>query len=138
MDARKGALAMANMTVFEAFPNAIETWSIIPVAYSTITGNQLDMKNAQNIDVIVDEGSSSDANQSPNYATINSDTLIYTKPSQMPTTDTSALVADYAIKSPNGKIYEITDAGLGKNQELGIVEHIELKIRQTGTNDVQS
>lgn len=138
MGARKGAPAMANLTVFEAFPNAIETWKIVPVSYSTITGNQLDNANAQNIDVIIDEGSSSDANQSPNFATINSDTLIYTKPAQMPTTDTSALVADYAIKSPNGKVYEITDAGLGKNQELGIIEHIELKLKQTGVSDAQS
>lgn len=138
MDAREGAPVMANMTVFDAFPNAIETWKIIPVAYSTITGNQLDIAKAQEIDVIVDEGSSSDANQSPNFATINSDTLIYTKPAQMPTTDTSALVADYAIKSPDGKIYEITDAGLGKNQEKGIIEHIELKIKQTEAEDAES
>ena len=128
-------MATSSITVFQAFPNAIETWQIVPMAYSTITGNDLDEQNAQNIHVIIDEGSSSEANASPNAQAINSDTLLYTKPDEMPTTDTSALVADYAIKAPNGKVFEIVDAGQGKNQDSGVLEHIELKIRQTGTNN---
>lgn len=122
-----------SMTVFDAFPNAIESdWQIVPMAYSTIAGNALDMTNASNIDIIIDEGSTSDANQSPNSAELRSDTLIYVKPSQLTTIDTSALVAGYAIRNKtNGKVFEIVDAGLGKNQETGIVEHVEMKIRQT-------
>ena len=122
------------MTVFDAFPNAIEQgWQIAQVTYSSITGNTV--ANGTAIDVIIDEGSSSDANQAPNAAGLYADTLIYTKPDQMPTTDTSALVAGYVLIDPNGRTWEIIDAGQGKNQENGQIEHIELKIRQIGANN---
>lgn len=122
------------MTVFEAFPNAIEQgWQIAQVTYSSITGNTV--TNGTAIDVIIDEGSSSDANQAPNAAGLYADTLVYTKPSQMPTTDTSALVAGYVLIDPNGRTWEIIDAGQGKNQENGQIEHIEIKIRQIGANN---
>ena len=122
------------MTVFDAFPNAIEQgWQIAQVTYSSITGNTV--TNGTNIDVIIDEGSSSDANQAPNAAGLYADTLVYTKPSQMPTTDTSALVAGYVLIDPNERTWEIIDAGQGKNQDNGQIEHIELKIRQIGANN---
>lgn len=122
------------MTVFDAFPNAIEQgWQIAQVTYSSITGNAV--TTGEDIDVIIDEGSSSDANQAPNAAGLYADTLIYAKPDQMPTTDTSALVAGYVLIDQNGRTWEIIDAGQGKNQENGQIEHIELKIRQIGAND---
>lgn len=122
------------MTVFDAFPNAIEQgWQIAQVTYSSITGNTV--TNGTDIDVIIDEGSSSDANQAPNAAGLYADTLVYTKPDQMPTTDTSALVAGYVLIDPNERTWEIIDAGQGKNQANGQIEHIELKIRQIGAND---
>jgi hypothetical protein len=124
------------MTVFDAFPNAIEQgWQIAQVAYSSITGNTV--TTGTDIDVIIDEGSSSDANQAPNAAGLFADTLVYTKPDQMPTTDTSALVAGYVLIDPNERTWEIIDAGQGKNQDNGQIEHIELKIRQIGANDGQ-
>lgn len=122
------------MTVFDAFPNAIEQgWQIAQVTYSSITGNTV--TNGADIDVIIDEGSSSDANQAPNAAGLFADTLVYTKPDQMPTTDTSALVAGYVLIDPNERTWEIIDAGQGKNQENGQIEHIELKIRQIGADN---
>lgn len=122
------------MTVFDAFPNAIEQgWQIAQVTYSSITGNTV--TNGTDIDVIIDEGSSSDANQAPNAAGLFADTLVYTKPDQMPTTDTSALVAGYVLIDPNERTWEIIDAGQGKNQENGQIEHIELKIRQIGADN---
>lgn len=122
------------MTVFDAFPNAIEQgWQIAQVTYSSITGNTV--TNGTDIDVIIDEGSSSDANQAPNAAGLYADTLVYTKPGQMPTIDTSALVAGYVLIDPNERTWEIIDAGQGKNQENGQIEHIELKIRQIGANN---
>lgn len=122
------------MTVFDAFPNAIEQgWQIAQVTYSSITGNTV--TNGTAIDVIIDEGSSSDANQAPNVAGLFADTLVYTKPDQMPTTDTSALVAGYVLIDPNERTWEIIDAGQGKNQENGQIEHIELKIRQIGADN---
>lgn len=134
MAATEAVLAMTNMTVFEAFPNAIESWKIAGVQYSTITGNET-TGDWSDIDVIIDEGSSTEPNQSPNYANAYSDLLIYCRPSQLPTTETATLVADYAIKDPNGRIYAIVDAGIGKNQELGIIEHVELKLRQVSIDE---
>ena len=123
------------MTVFDAFPNAIVQLKIAQVAYSSITGNDIDLENAETIDAIIDEGSSSDANQAPNAAGLYADTLIYARPEQLPTTDTSALVSDYAIVDSSGRTWEIIDAGAGKNQDNGQLEHIELKIRQIGVNN---
>lgn len=122
------------MTVFDAFPNAIEQgWKIGAITYSSITGNTIG--NAEDIAIIIDEGSSSDANAAPNAAGLYADTLIYAKPEEMPTTDTSALVAGYAIMDPQDRTWEILDAGIGKNQDNGQIEHIELKIRQIGANN---
>ena len=122
------------ITVFDAFSQAIESgWQIGQMAYSTITGNAFDADSALSIDVIIDEGSSTDPNPSPSAQDIRSDTLLYVRPNQMPTLDTSALTADYAILDTNtSKLYSIIDAGVGKNQETGVIEHIELKVRQTG------
>lgn len=133
MGARKGALVGDNMTVFDAFPNAIETWQIAGMSYSTITGNEV-IGEWQNIDAIIDEGSSTEPNQSPNYANAYSDLLIYCRPEQLPTVETAELVADYAIKDEKGKIYAIIDAGIGKNQENGKIEHVELKLRQVSVD----
>lgn len=123
------------MTVFDAFPNAIIQVKIAPIAYSSITGNDIDLENAETIDAIIDEGSSSDANPAPNTAGLYADTLIYTRPEQLPTIDTSSLVSDYAIVDSQDGTWEITDAGAGKNQDTGQIEHIELKIRQVGANN---
>ena len=130
---------MLNTTVFDAFPNAIERdWQIGKMAYSTITGNELDADSLQNIDVIIDEGSNSTPNNSPSYVNLYSDTLLYARPSQMPTIDTEALVADYVVKNTTtGKTYTIIDAGIGKNQETGKIEHLELKLRAIGVGSVK-
>lgn len=117
------------MTVFEAFPNAIETgWKIGTMAYGTIKGNIL--TDTADLGVIVDEISSAET-ATANMAAIDADTLLYARPEQLPTTDTAELIAGYAISDPNGKIYAIIDAGTGKNQDNGQIEHIELTVRQT-------
>lgn len=123
------------LTVFEAFPNAIEReiWQIGSMAYSTITGNDLDADSLAYIDAIVDEGNSSEPNASPNAANTYSDMLLYIRPEQSPTLDTAELVASYVVKNTTtDKLYAIIDAGIGKNQDSGAIEHIELKLRQTG------
>lgn len=125
---------MLTTTVFQAFPNAIEreTWQIGKMAFSTITGNDLDTDSLAFIDVIEDEANDSEPNASPSYANAYSDTLLYVKPEQMPTIDTAELIASYVVKNTTtDKLYSIIDAGIGKNQESGTIEHIELKIRQT-------
>lgn len=117
------------MDVFEAFPNALETWKIGEVNYGTIQGTTVG--ELTNIRVIVDQGSAGDPQNAPNAATITSDTLLYAVPSDLPTTDPSELVADYIIVDPEGRFYEVMDAGKGKNQHTGQLEHVELKLRPT-------
>ena len=123
------------LTVFQAFPNGIEheIWQIGQMAYSTITGNDLDTDSLTYIDVIEDEANDSEPNNSPSYANTYTDTLLYVRPEQMPTIDTAELIASYAVKNTQtDKLYAIIDAGIGKNQENGTIEHIELRIRQIG------
>lgn len=125
------------LTVFQAFPNGIEheIWQIGQMAYSTITGNDLDTDSLTYIDVIEDEANDSEPNNSPSYANTYSDTLLYVRPEQMPTIDTAELIASYAVKNTQtDKLYAIIDAGIGKNQDNGVIEHIELRLRQIGAN----
>lgn len=125
------------LTVFQAFPNGIEheIWQIGQMAYSTITGNDLDADSLTYIDVIEDEANDSEPNNSPSYANTYSDTLLYVRPEQMPTIDTAELIASYAVKNTQtDKLYAIIDAGIGKNQDNGVIEHIELRLRQIGAN----
>lgn len=125
---------MLTTTVFQAFPNAVESdiWQIGQMEFSTVTGNALDDDSLTYIDVIEDEANNSEPNNSPSYANTYSDTLLYVKPGQMPTTDTAELIASYVVKNTaTDKLYAIIDAGIGKNQENGTIEHIELRIRQT-------
>ena len=128
---------MRMLTVFQAFPNGIEheIWQIGQMAYSTITGNALDSTTLAYIDAIVDEANDSEPNASPNSAVAYSDTLLYVRPEQMPTIDTAELIASYAVKNTQtDKLYAIIDAGIGKNQDNGVIEHIELRLRQIGAN----
>lgn len=123
------------MVVFDLFPNAIEAWKIGAVSYGTITGNK--MTGEKTIHVVVDAGNSARTDSSPNAATIAIDTLLYCQPAEMPTTDTSTLVSDYMVRDPQGRFYAIEDAGIGKNQHTGEIEHIELKLRPTGAEPWQ-
>lgn len=125
------------LTVFQAFPNGIEhgIWQIGQMAHSTITGNALDSTTLAFIDAIVDEANDSEPNASPNSAVTYTDTLLYVRPEQMPTIDTAELIASYAVKNTQtDKLYAIIDAGIGKNQDNGVIEHIELRLRQIGAN----
>lgn len=126
---------MRMLTVFQAFPNGIEheIWQIGQMAYSTITGNALDSTTLAFIDAIVDEANDSEPNASPSAAVTYTDTLLYVRPEQMPTIDTAELIASYAVKNTQtDKLYAIIDAGIGKNQDNGVIEHIELRLRQIG------
>jgi len=117
------------MTVFEAFPNGLEAWKIGTISYSTMTGNRIaDMKT---INVIVDEAQSERAGGTSTPEGITADTLIYCQPAELPTTSIPSLITDYCVMDPDGRYYRITEAGRGKNQETGELEHIELKLIQT-------
>lgn len=128
-----------DISIFDAFPNAIMSgvWEIGTCQHGTVVGNQFQKLN--NVDVIVDEGHNSNISVTPE--TIGSDLLIYVKPCQMPKAVNSlmrtgqvvvALVANYMLhNTADDSYYMITDAGVGKNQHTGNIEHIELKVTPT-------
>lgn len=124
-----------DISIFEAFPNAIISgiWQIGTMQHGTIVGNTFN--KVADIDVVIDEGNSSSVNTTPEA--IRSDLLIYVMPYELPTQSTNRLVSNYMLyDSANDYYYEIIDAGIGKNQHTGNIEHIELKVVQTEVADV--
>lgn len=126
-------------SIFKAFPEAIISgvWQIGTCQHGTVVGNQF--TSLGTIDVIIDEGYNSSINNTPEA--IGSDLLIYVKPCQMPKAINDLmlqsqvvvqLVTNYMLyNSAEGLYYMITDAGVGKNQHTGKIEHIELKVTPT-------
>ena len=122
------------MDVFSAFPQAIisDVWQISTYQHGSLVGNVFDTENAINLDVIVDEGQTTTINSGNNAQPLDADLLMYVQPDQMPVLNPSILVADYMLyDSENDDYYAIVDASVGKNQETGEVEHIELLLKQT-------
>ena len=123
-----------DISIFEAFPNAVISgvWQIGTCQHGTVVGNSY--KQLNSLDVIVDEGNSSSVNATPE--SLRSDLLLYVYPCQLPTLSTNALVSGYMLyNAQENAYYEIVDAGLGKNQHTGKVEHVELKVVQTEVID---
>lgn len=126
-------------SIFKAFPNAIISgvWVIGTCQHGTVVGNTFNPING--LDVIIDEGFSSNVTTTPE--SLQSDMLIYAKPCQMPkevnqlmTTSqiVTALVTNYMLyNTADDCYYMIVDAGIGKNQHTGRIEHIELKVLPT-------
>lgn len=127
------------MNVFDAFPNAVDatTWELGKVIRSTVTGETL--VAGQAITVIADVAETavrSSSGTTPD--TLTPDILLYVKPEDCPTLDTSALTNEYALhNTATGKDYNITSVGLGKNQETGELEHVELTLELTEFLDGQ-
>lgn len=122
------------MDVFSAFPQAIISgvWQISTYQHGSLVGNVFDTENAISLDVIVDEGQATTINSGNNAQPIDADLLMYVQPDQMPVLNPSILVAGYMLyDSENDDYYAIVDASVGKNQETGEVEHIELLLKQT-------
>lgn len=123
-------MGLMDCSIFDAFPNAIISgiWEIGTCQHGTVVGNQY--QKISDLDVVVDEGSSSSINTIPE--TLRSDLLLYVMPCQVPTTQTNALVSGYMLYNrAENAYYEIVDAGIGKNQHTGYIEHLELKVVQT-------
>lgn len=122
------------MDVFEAFPNAIVSgiWQIAAYQRGGVIGSVFDSENAVELDVIEDEASSTDIAFAPNSEPLDADYLLYVRPAQLPTTNVNTLVSGYLLyKSDEDEYYAIVDAGRGKNQETGELEHLELMVKQT-------
>jgi len=123
-----------DLSIFDAFPNAIISgvWQLGTCQHGTIVGNEFSA--ISDIDVVVDEGNSSDINNTPEA--LNSDILIYAHPEQLPTLNTARLVSNYMLyNTEEDAYYMIVDAGIGKNQHTGKIEHVELRLVQTEVAD---
>lgn len=117
-------------SIFDAFPNAIISgvWEIGTCQHGTLVGNTYN--KLADLNVIVDEGSSSSINTTPE--TLSSDYLIYAMPCQVLNIHTDELVSNYMLhNNQTGAYYEIVDAGIGKNQHTGNIEHLELRVVRT-------
>lgn len=118
-------------TVFEAFPNAIvRNYALVSVQRGTEAGDIY--TTGDNIGVIIDDsadfGSESLAKSS---AGVDNNLLLYVRPEDCPTVP-SVLMANYLVKDTvNDLVYEITDAGIGKNQQNGKIEHVQLTLKLT-------
>lgn len=123
-----------DISIFDVFSNAIISgvWQIGQCQRGSLVGNVF-TKEAD-IDVVLDEGNHSTVDTTPNE--LQADLLVYVKPEQMPVRGTNKLVSSYMLyDSENDDYYEIIDAGVGKNQHTGQVEHLELKVVQTEVAD---
>lgn len=123
-----------DLSIFDAFPSAIISgvWQLGICQHGTIVGNEFQV--ISDIDVVVDEGNSSSINNTPE--TLNSDILIYAHPEQLPTLNTNRLVSNYMVyNTQENQYYMIVDAGIGKNQHTGKIEHVELRLVQTEVAD---
>lgn len=122
------------MDVFEAFPEAIVTgaWQIAPVKRGTVVGAVWDAETAVALDVIVDDGVATSISDAPDAQPIDADLLIYAKPQELPTTNPRELVAGYMLCDTSvGDYYAIVNASIGKNQDTGALEHVEMLVKQT-------
>lgn len=119
-------------TVFEAFPRSIISgrYFLGQNQRGTLVGSQFTL--IADLNVIVDEGQSSTISGAPNAESLTADLLMYVNPAELPTTNPRELASSYSIYDGLEQDYfEIVDASLGKNQETGEIEHIQLLLRQT-------
>ena len=124
-----------DISIFDVFPVISGVWQIGQCKRGSVVGNVF-VKEAD-LDVVVDEGSNSQIDTTPEA--LKSDLLVYVKPEQMPTIRTNKLVSSYMLyDSEYDDYYQIIDAGVGKNQHKGVIEHLELKVVQTEVVDGQS
>ena len=126
-------------TVFSAFPNAIVAgrYSIGRWQRGTLVGNVYEKYG--DLDVIIDEGQSSSISNAPSAETLTADLLMYVRPEQLPTDTVRALAASCMVyDTKTGDYFDIIDASVGKNQETGVIEHIQLLLRQTEAENVES
>ena len=118
------------MDVFSAFPNAITscTWQLCELQRGTEIGNVV--KPIDFCDVIVDEENTAYTEQSPSADGFATNTLLYVRPEQLPTLNINELLASYCWQNADyGQYYAIENVGLGKNQDNGVLEHVEFIVR---------
>lgn len=111
-------------------------WSLGRVKRGTRRGTVY--KKTDMLAPIVSDGTAADINTSPNQAVVDYDLLLYVAPQELPTTDIGLIVANYIVKSPQGRYYDIVQAATGRNQVDGVIEHMELMIKLTEAMEVEN
>lgn len=132
MKTRRG---IAVASVFDAFPNAIiaDDWELCELVENTDIGKVA--LEGQKVRVIVDEVASGELNNSPSADSVDSDTLLYAMPADLPGFNVSKYIASYYWHQiSSDQYYKIREVGLGKNQQKNIIEHVEFRIRPTEVN----
>lgn len=120
------------MDVFSAFPNGIEfdRFVLFEAQYGAEIGTELG--KSYTLDAIVEEGNDIVRQAGANASYEDCDILLYVRPEQLPTIISQKLTNSYVVKDTTTNFYyEIKGADIGKNQETGRVEHLELWLKQT-------
>lgn len=124
-------------TVFDSFPKAIirDDWELGEIKENTEVGKVYVSKGMRS--VIVDEADYGSLNNAPSADGLSSDTLIYAMPSEMPGLNIAKYISSYYWhKKSSDQYYEITEVGVGKNQSMGVIEHIEFRVKPTEIAEV--
>lgn len=119
-------------TVFDAFPKAIITddWKLGYLVENTEVGKLYTDLGFRS--VIVTEQANGEINNAPSAEGLTSDTLIYAMPGQLNGLNISRYISDYYwYQKSTDQYYRIIEVGVGKNQENGVIEHIEFRVRPT-------
>lgn len=122
-------------SVFDAFQNAIiaDDWELCELVENTDIG-KVPLFGTK-VRVIVDEVASGELNNSPSADSVDSDTLLYAMPADLPGLNVSKYIASYYwYQISSDQYYEIREVGLGKNQQKNVIEHVEFRIRPTEVN----
>lgn len=120
-------------TVFDAFPMAVEIWTLVALNRDTLTG--ISITEIGDLEVIVDTANSSTIGNSTTPAYSNSQDLLYVNPASpalavapLPL-DPQDVAANYGVIAPgSSSVRRIQEVGVGKNQQNGVVEHYEFTI----------
>lgn len=122
-------------SVFDAFPKAIiaDDWELCKLVENTDIGKVA--LEGTKVRVIVDEAASGELNNSPSADSVDSDTLLYAMPADLPGFNVARYISSYYWHQiSSGQYYEIREVGLGKNQHKNIIEHVEFRIKPTEVN----
>lgn len=118
------------MDAFKAFPKSVKTdWAIFEVQRATVEGDVY--TKVGQLEAIVERGSMAAFPTSPDAQIATVSTLLFVKPSTLPTTNVNALKSAYIVADGEGLYYNIVDASEGFNQETGELEHIEFSLEPT-------
>ena len=117
------------MTVFEAFPNAITRWNLLPLVIDTATGQTVG--ETLSVRVIVDPEATTSRPSDTTPAIVQTSTLIYAMPEDLPELDPYHFLGSFLWQDAQNRYYAIDHVAQGLNQESGVVEHMEFTVTPT-------